>query len=56
MMKSHGYLNGRLFDQGRIDQSGVGNLRLGGKWQVHRGALLGRFLLLQQMTSDDVGY
>lgn len=35
-MKSRGYLNGRLFDQGVIDQSGVGNLRLGGKYQVHR--------------------
>ena len=35
-MKGHGYLNGRLFTNGRIDQSGIGNLRLGGKYQVKR--------------------
>jgi hypothetical protein len=33
-----GYLNGRYFGNGNIDQSGLGDLRLGGKYQVHRSA------------------
>lgn len=33
---SVGYLNGRLFNEGIIDQSGIGNVRLGGKYQLSR--------------------
>lgn len=31
-----GYLNGRYYTGGRIDQSGLGDLRLGGKLQIYR--------------------
>ncbi len=31
-----GYLNGRYYTNGRIDQSGLGDVRLGGKLQVYR--------------------
>lgn len=31
-----GYLNGRYFNEGVIDQSGMGDLRLGGKYQIAR--------------------
>lgn len=33
---SVGYLNGRLFSDGILDQSGIGNLRFGAKYQLKR--------------------